>query len=67
MVSVGVLESVLACEAHTSGQGRQYGFGDDVGARNGVLEHLHVSSVLNVARDVWGFALNLVSGYLLPD
>lgn len=64
VVSVGVLEAVFACEAHGGGETGQDGLGDDVGACNGVLEDLHVSCVLDVAGDVGGFALNLVSGDL---
>ena len=64
VVAVRVLESFLAGETHLGGETSQNGLGDNVGACDCVLEDLHVSGVLDVAGNVWGLALDFVSGYL---
>jgi hypothetical protein len=64
VVPVQVLESCSTSEAKPSGECRQDGLGDDIGARNSVLEDLDVSAVLDVAGDVRCISLDLITGYL---
>lgn len=64
MISVCVFESLGSSQTESCGESGEDGFGDDVGACDGVLEDFDVAIVLDVAGDVGRVALDFVSGDL---
>lgn len=61
VVAVRVLEARRARQPAACRERRQDRLGDDVGARDRVLEHLHVRAVLDHVRDVRAVLLDLVT------